>query len=399
MQMLINTKTVILTSFILNFFLVLLLVIYQLNQRTEKSTRMFTRAKVFQVMAFTVLALYIFTPSPYIVSWSQFAGSGLLMAAIFFECLAVLLLINSYSRRIFNIYVVFLIAFSTLYILVYYLGTAQNFRIVLFSVFASALFAYPLVMLFRRKAELRMQRVAGVIYLLIMACFIFRGLVSGNIVTRDIFLQGRLQSWILFDLFVLMILSNCGYLFLTKVRADKKLVQLANCDELTNILNRRAFNEISEKAISYCSRKNEPVGFMIFDVDNFKKVNDTFGHFVGDTVLETVASMVQTQIRAYDFFGRYGGDEFALFLPGTSVEDASLVAQRLLTTVESRTIYNHTKLRVTISIGMVSVVPASDTSMETLYQLADGALYDAKLEGGNCMMQPVQTIREGATDG
>lgn len=398
MQILIDTKTVLLASFILNIFLILLLVLYRMNQKTEKSTKMFMRAKVFQVLAFAVWCLNILLPLGGI-AWSQFACSELLMVAIFFECIAVMLLINSLTRRAVTFNIAMLIVFSALFMHAYFVNTTQFFRIILFAVFASALIVYPLVLLFKSKSDLKMQRAAGTIYLLMMVCFVLRGLVAGGAFTEDVSRQDQIQSWILFSLFVLMILANCVYLFLTKVRADMKLMQLANCDELTNILNRRAFNEISDRAIQYCARKNEPVTFMIFDIDGFKKVNDSFGHYVGDTVLEEVASIVQSQIRAYDFFGRYGGDEFALLLPGTTGEEASAVAERLLRSIELRTVYKHTKLRVTVSMGMISLVPTSDTSMETLYQLADGALYDAKQAGGNCVMPPVQIIWGGGHDG
>jgi diguanylate cyclase (GGDEF) domain len=399
MHILIDTTTIILTSFALNVLLVLLLAIYYQHQKKETHNKMFFGAKVFQTLAFAVWGSMAFIRIHGYTSWSLFAGSVLLLVSIFFESLAVLLLINARKEWTVKVYSIAIASFSSAYILAYYQNTTQNFRLVLFSFFAISLFTYPMILLFQKRKELAMQRVAGTIYLLMMALFVLRGLVAGGLVTGETSLQNQLQSWILYLLFVFMILANCGYLFLTKVRADIKLIQLANCDELTNILNRRAFNEISERAIQYCARKNEPVTFIIFDIDNFKKVNDTFGHFVGDMVLIEVASVVQSRIRAYDFFGRYGGDEFGLFMPGTSGEEAIAMAKRLLHAIESKNLYKHTKLRVTVSMGMVSVMPTSDTCLETLYQLADGALYDAKMEGGNCVKQPVQVIREGVFDG
>jgi diguanylate cyclase (GGDEF)-like protein len=397
MEILINTKTVILTLFALNIFLVLLLSIYQLNQKKERNIKIFTLAKVFQVFAFVFWYLPIFIKT--IGLQLLFLGSEFLLVGIFFECIAIIMLINACKPRTIKVYIILLSVFSALYILSCILDTTLNFRIIIYSVFVIALMIYPVLLLLKPKTELKMHRMTGVIYLLMTAATVLRALVAGNVITPDIALQDKMQSYILFSLFMLTILANSGYLFLYKVRADMKLVQLANCDELTNILNRRAFNEISEKAIRYCARKNESVSFILFDIDNFKRINDTFGHYVGDTVLVEIATMVQSQIRAYDFFGRYGGDEFALFLSGASGPEAEAAARRLLTFVESKSIYNHTKLRATISIGLITVVPSSDTSVEALYQLSDSALYDAKQAGGNCMMPPVQTVQAGGMNG
>ncbi len=399
MQVFINTGAFILTSFALNVFLILMLSVYQLHKKKEKNIKMFMMAKVFQASAFAVWYITTYVPFPQAVPFFQFAGSELMLMAVFFECLAGIMLLDAANKKTFKVFGALFCGFSAAFIFAFFLDTTQNFRIIVFSAASSALIIYPLILLFRWKMEIKIHRMVGSIYFLMLAEFVLRALVAGGLITQDAALQDKMQSYILFSLFMLMILSNSGYLFLFKVRADIKLMQLANCDELTNILNRRAFIEISQKAIRYCARKGEPVSFAIFDIDNFKKVNDSFGHYVGDTVLVQIASMVQAQIRAYDFFGRYGGDEFALFLPGTSETEAYAAAQRMLITVEGRNAYNHTKLRVTLSMGLVTVVPSSDTSMETLYQLGDDALYDAKMSGGNCIMRPVQTVRAGGSNG
>ena len=170
-------------------------------------------------------------------------------------------------------------------------------------------------------------------------------------------------------------------MLLAKEKTDTRLLERANTDSLTGILNRRAFIEQSNRTIRYFQRKKQPVSFIIFDIDNFKKINDTFGHYVGDTVLREISSMISESLRGYDFLGRYGGDEFAILLPAADEKDSYVVAERLRQVVEAKAIYEHTKLRITICIGMVTVVPDEKTDLDALYKLADGALYEAKIAG------------------
>lgn len=399
MQIRIDTSTIILTIIFLNILMISILIGYRQKPEKELTIKIFMLAKLVQLLAYIVWGTAILMHATSSISLFRFIGSELLLVAVFCECLAVLMLMNADTKRIKVIYGLMLAAYIAVFFLAYFFNMNEDFRIIVFSMAVVGLIVYPLIFLFRQKSSHSAKRISGIIYLLIMAFFVARALVSGNVFTQNAAIKGEIQSWLLFSLFVLMIFSNCCYLLLVNLQKDMKLIQLANIDELTNILNRRAFNESSQKTIQYCARKNEPVSFMIFDIDNFKKINDTFGHFVGDTVLMEIASMVQSQLRAYDFFGRYGGDEFGVFLPGAAEQNAEAVGERLRTVVESKTIYRHTKLRVTISIGLVTVVPTSDTSLETLYQLGDAALYDAKKAGGNCLMRPSQIIRRGDADG
>jgi len=163
--------------------------------------------------------------------------------------------------------------------------------------------------------------------------------------------------------------------------SEEKMRLLAQTDELTGMLNRRRFLELAAKEIKRALRYQTPFSLIMFDVDKFKTVNDTYGHAVGDLVLKAIACCAKEISRDVDVLGRIGGEEFALALPQTSVPGAKTVAERLRKTVEDRQIVvNDATLRCAISLGVAELSGCVQT-IDRLLKAADLALYRAK-EGG-----------------
>lgn len=160
---------------------------------------------------------------------------------------------------------------------------------------------------------------------------------------------------------------------------EEELKLLSTTDQLTGAYNRRAFEDFFTRERSRAKRYNIPLSLIIFDIDHFKKVNDTFGHDAGDHVLQEVVDMSKKQIRQIDFLCRWGGEEFVLLLPETGIESAQIVAERLRSTVEK--LEFSIPSNITISFGL-SQFHTSD-SPETLIKRADIALYEAKQDGRN----------------
>jgi diguanylate cyclase (GGDEF)-like protein len=151
---------------------------------------------------------------------------------------------------------------------------------------------------------------------------------------------------------------------------------------LAGVYNRLAFNEKLGQEIARFERYQHAVSLIIFDMDRFKLVNDTYGHQAGDWALQTLATRVKPALRAPDFFARFGGDEFALVLPNTPLTGAVVVAERLRTLMHSTTFcYETQELQVSLSVG-VATVRTGDTT-ETVLERADQALYLAKEQGRN----------------
>src|SRR5690606_348909 len=134
---------------------------------------------------------------------------------------------------------------------------------------------------------------------------------------------------------------------------------------------------------SYAKRHNTELSLVIFDLDHFKRINDTYGHVPGDHVLIQLAELVQSMLRTEDVFARYGGEEFVIILRGTALRDAGILAERIRAAVERRSfLTGDTRLPVTVSIG-VAAVHTSISDPLALVEQADAALYAAKEAGRN----------------
>jgi diguanylate cyclase (GGDEF)-like protein/PAS domain S-box-containing protein len=166
---------------------------------------------------------------------------------------------------------------------------------------------------------------------------------------------------------------------------EDKLRKLATTDSLTNIWNRRHFRYLAKRELDRTKRYGGELALMMIDLDHFKRINDTYGHAVGDEALKTVAAIGRATLRRIDMFARYGGEEFVIALPETSLEQALQVAERLRLTLNETPITTETEakpLYMTVSIGLTVTGPGS-ADLNTLLKQADEALYRAKDNGRN----------------
>ena len=162
----------------------------------------------------------------------------------------------------------------------------------------------------------------------------------------------------------------------------KKLENIANYDELTKLQTRRNFYNKLEESLLQKKRKNFDLCVLFFDLDDFKKVNDTFGHDVGDKVLVRVAEIVINSIRVTDFVGRWGGEEFIVSFSDSSLKNATGTAQKIRKNMEEDTIlYSLLSYNLTASFGLTSV--KEDESVDDIVKRVDDALYEAKNTGKN----------------
>lgn len=167
-------------------------------------------------------------------------------------------------------------------------------------------------------------------------------------------------------------------------RLQMKLEQLAYCDELTGINNRRAFFQQCEQDFMLSKKELSPFTVILIDVDFFKKVNDTYGHSVGDQLLVHVVNVINTQLKENTLFARYGGEEFVIALKGYTLEEGENLANQLCKCLELHP-FRTSEETITVSVSC-GVAESLNESEETLYQLlnnADKALYSAKGEGRN----------------
>ncbi|MBA3017643.1 MAG: diguanylate cyclase [Proteobacteria bacterium] len=165
---------------------------------------------------------------------------------------------------------------------------------------------------------------------------------------------------------------------------NRLLLEMANRDGLTGLYNHRYFQETIAKDFKKALRYNESLACVMFDIDHFKKFNDTYGHPVGDIVLKTLSELVKNLMRDSDLAARYGGEEFVLILYHTEANDAYDIAERLRKTVEQHKFQaEDLVLSVNISIGVACYYHPDIQDAKTLIECADKALYRAKEEGRN----------------
>jgi diguanylate cyclase (GGDEF)-like protein len=192
-------------------------------------------------------------------------------------------------------------------------------------------------------------------------------------------------------LMVVLVTLLCEAVFLFRPMIHKIstisaiLLRLANYDPLTRLHNRRSFMQRCEEELSRVSRSRRNVMVLMIDLDDFKQINDTYGHQYGDRALETLGEMLLKQLRTHDIPGRLGGEEFAILLPETDLDEALLIANRLLSKVRALRITTDKEITFgfTMSIGVVSI---ADEGLKQGFAHADEALYQAKHSGKNQVM-------------
>ncbi len=181
---------------------------------------------------------------------------------------------------------------------------------------------------------------------------------------------------------LLVLLARVRTALREKERQDL-LERWATTDPLTELLNRRHFYELSDRELDRSHRLKSPLSFVMLDIDFFKKVNDQFGHLVGDTVLIILAKLLKEHLRSVDLCCRYGGEEFVICLPDTNREGARDVAERIRIAVSQESILASEDSELFISVSLGVATGLENEKVEAILKRADVALYKAKDAGRN----------------
>ncbi|HZK56879.1 MAG TPA: GGDEF domain-containing protein [Clostridia bacterium] len=215
-------------------------------------------------------------------------------------------------------------------------------------------------------------------------------LMALTITNQQVLLSNRVNGATIIALGFLISVINWHYSYtnITQKRhieiQQKQLKQLAYYDPLTNLYNRHFFNEIVEKELLSIQRYKHKSVIIILDIDNFKNINDTYGHLVGDQVLKQLARLIADNVRKSDTVSRFGGEEFIILAPRISLEEGFGLAEKLRKLVDEKTfVIDSTILHITASFGVSSLQATGDHGFEKYFSLADKALYLAKRRGKN----------------
>lgn len=166
-------------------------------------------------------------------------------------------------------------------------------------------------------------------------------------------------------------------------KTEEELLRLAATDPLTGAFNRREFTALAEREATRAQRYNHPLSVLMLDLDQFKKLNDTYGHAAGDKALQRFTTLCCNALRNVDIFGRWGGEEFVALLPETTADGAAMIAERLRKSVSETILnFNDHRIPLTVSIG-VAQYRDGETAIDAPLSRADAAVYQAKREGRN----------------
>jgi diguanylate cyclase (GGDEF)-like protein len=183
---------------------------------------------------------------------------------------------------------------------------------------------------------------------------------------------------------ILTIFATQVSMLLDTIHARERISNLADTDDLTGIWNRRYFRRQLPQELERARTFNVPLSLLLFDIDEFKQINDSFGHVIGDVVLSELCGSVREILRPTDVLARYGGDEFAVILPHTDLSGAKRVAERILARVSSVTIPTDEEgaIQCSVSIG-IAEFRRDDVAANDLVRRADEKLYLSKRHGKN----------------
>jgi diguanylate cyclase (GGDEF)-like protein len=202
--------------------------------------------------------------------------------------------------------------------------------------------------------------------------------------------NGMLRQFYVASLYLAMLLYAFGMLLVERERLQHELARLQVVDPVTDVSNRRGLFAALAPWMALARRPGQPTALVTLDLDDFKRVNDGYGHPAGDVVLRHIAEVCKRQLRDSDQLARLVGGQFAILLPRTGVEEAGLVAERMRAAIENSPCKTERALiSMTASFGVTIIRP--DDSAVTLFQRADAALQDAKKNGRNRIQQATPT--------
>lgn len=246
--------------------------------------------------------------------------------------------------------------------------------------------------------NLRAHQLLAGCYLFVALALIARGIGAwldpgafSTILTPNL-----LHSVLYLGSYALIVAGSLAFLLMHKERSDEETTRLATTDPLTGVFNRRTFIELAEQELARARRTDTPLSLMMLDLDHFKRVNDTYGHLVGDQVLVSFTKLVRECMRRGDLVVRYGGEEFCVLLPATPLAAATALAERIRNATASTT-PTSLPFRVTTSIGLTTYTGGASTVLGDLLARADEALYRAKDEGRDRVIA-LSLVEHGAAE-
>lgn len=362
-----------------NLFILLLTTNYRRNAAKDVSSTLFIRSKGVQFLFWCSFLLWDYVPRAIAIPLSNV----LILIGCCLEIIALLLMMGIHSYKIKLYYLTLAIGSSLTFSIVALFFNHSSLRIACTSMWSVLFVIYPAYHLTVNSKGAPLQRILGYLFYTFAGIMLVRAVVA-LIWEPDmhVFTANLVQYLYYLGMYLLMIVGAAAFILLSNEHSYVKLKRIASYDELTGILNRGAFLQEAEARLEKAADQQEYFSFLLLDLDHFKEINDTFGHDIGDVVLEDFASTIKDHLSNGDLFGRLGGEEFAVVLCG--LDEAS--CDRKAEALREATVNISAKRipqGITVSIGVITIIPDQEMLINKLYKLSDKALYQAKQEGRN----------------
>jgi len=377
-----DIKTLVLALALGNLSLCAALFFFEYESRKRLSMSTWAVAKQVQAVAWLLLYLRGMTPELFTIA----LGNVVLFAGVALDAEA---LWELAGRRIWKRWLLpILIPACVVFVGAWWFGAPAGWRIAIASLVVGLLFLVGAAALARNHREASPLRgFLAVVMAVLSVVVVLRGVLTAAWPEGLGWISPELVQWAGVGALYLMMLTNAfGYLLLTREKLQCELERQQISDTLTDVPNRRGFYAALSPWMALARRPGQPTAIIVLNLDQFKRVNDDYGHPVGDMVLKAMVDVCKRQLRDSDLMGRLGGAEFAIQLPRTSLEDALMVAERIRNAIASMPVKaERAIINLTASLGVTTI--RADDSMVSLFKRADLALQEAKQSGRNRVVQ------------
>lgn len=371
--MMLDIKTIIICIAFCNIVCGVLAIGYNAKIRSKR-INLYIIAKALQVIGFFLIGMVGILPRIITI----LLGNMTLIWGASIESVVLLKIIKKWTPIRKKNYIVITFLFTFLLCLTYIFNLSQSFRIAEISFFTALLAFYPAIQLLSKMDRTPLRIITSFLYIIAIFAHLTRAFDAifskGN---YSIYMISPVQSTAFISILIMTVGGNLGIILISKEEIDKSLIQSATYDFLTGILNRNSFISKFEEKLKLMKRKNQTGAFLMIDLDLFKKVNDNYGHIQGDKSLVMFVKTIKENLDNSSLFGRFGGEEFVIFLENIGEEEAYQKAELLRKTIENR----FDLIKCTVSIGFTFI--NEEEQLDFILKRADEALYEAKREGRN----------------
>jgi diguanylate cyclase len=389
-----DLKTVIFMSMLLTFMLSMLLAITRKHHKEVHGPGYWAVGNLVIGLGMVLVLMQLDAPKIVFLPGMALIGAGLALYLNGIQAFTG----KAPSHRIPIFVFVLLVLIDIYFVLI---GYNLRMAVILGGIVFSAIYFYSARLTFSRDEGLvgSLYWITSSLYLLMAILMLGRGIYASQVgsevfdsfaiwpVNAYTFMLGAVSQFFISSLFVLIL----------SYKLNQNLESIATIDGLTGVLNRRGLEDAAIKMQDMCKRINLSMAVLLIDIDHFKKVNDQHGHLTGDEVLRHMAKNISEMLRSSDVLGRYGGEEFCVFMPNTNENDALGLAERIRSGVEAKPLkLKQTTISLSVSIGVADSVRAG-YDFKGLIATADTAMYVAKNSGRNRVMSYTKITLETKT--